>query len=57
MLYYSFEDKKEEILPPLKDIRERCIKQLEQMRSDHMRRLNPTPYKVSYFKLFFDFHF
>ncbi|XP_020216219.1 nicotinate phosphoribosyltransferase 2 [Cajanus cajan] len=40
-------DKKEGTLPPLKDIRERCIKQLEQMRSDHMRRLNPTPYKVS----------
>ncbi|KAL2348382.1 hypothetical protein Fmac_002382 [Flemingia macrophylla] len=40
-------DKKEEILPPLKEIRERCIKQIEQMRSDHMRRLNPTPYKVS----------
>lgn len=39
-------DKAREDLPPLKDIRERCIKQLEQMRPDHMRRLNPTPYKV-----------
>lgn len=35
-----------EDLPLLKDIRQRCIKQLEQMRPDHMRRLNPTPYKV-----------
>ncbi|KAG5061193.1 hypothetical protein JHK87_002222 [Glycine soja] len=51
-------DKKEEILPPLKDIRERCIKQLEQMRSDHMRRLNPTPYKVSVSAKLYDFiHF
>ncbi|MED6149774.1 Nicotinate phosphoribosyltransferase 2 [Stylosanthes scabra] len=36
-----------EPLPSLRDIRERCIQQLEQMRPDHMRRLNPTPYKVS----------
>ncbi|KAL1354675.1 hypothetical protein AAHE18_05G058900 [Arachis hypogaea] len=39
--------KETEPLPPLKDIRERCIQQLEKMRPDHMRRLNPTPYKVS----------
>ncbi|TKY70586.1 Nicotinate phosphoribosyltransferase 2 [Spatholobus suberectus] len=51
-------DRKEEILPPLKDIRERCIKQLEQMRSDHLRRLNPTPYKVSVSAKLYDFiHF
>ncbi|XP_047323964.1 nicotinate phosphoribosyltransferase 2-like [Impatiens glandulifera] len=36
-----------EELPTLKEIRGRCIKQLEIMRPDHMRRLNPTPYKVS----------
>ncbi|KAG4175577.1 hypothetical protein ERO13_A11G193300v2 [Gossypium hirsutum] len=36
-----------EELPALKDIRDHCIKQLEQMRPDHIRRLNPTPYKVS----------
>ncbi|KAL1066996.1 hypothetical protein V6Z11_D12G100200 [Gossypium hirsutum] len=35
-----------EELPALKDIRDHCIKQLEQMRPDHIRRLNPTPYKV-----------
>ncbi|GKU98940.1 hypothetical protein SLEP1_g11873 [Rubroshorea leprosula] len=47
-----------EELPPLKDIRERCIKQLEQMRPDHMRRLNPTPYKVSVSAKLYDFiHF
>ncbi|KAK8264305.1 hypothetical protein V6Z12_D12G100700 [Gossypium hirsutum] len=34
-----------EELPALKDIRDHCIKQLEQMRPDHIRRLNPTPYK------------
>ncbi|KAI4327436.1 hypothetical protein L6164_019897 [Bauhinia variegata] len=51
-------DKKRETLPPLKDIRERCIKQLEQMRPDHMRRLNPTPYKVSVSAKLYDFiHF
>ncbi|CAM8992804.1 unnamed protein product [Rhodiola kirilowii] len=37
---------KREELPPLKEIRERSIQQLELMRRDHMRRLNPTPYKV-----------
>ncbi|KAK7331062.1 hypothetical protein VNO77_25273 [Canavalia gladiata] len=51
-------DKKAETLPPLKDIRERCIQQLEQMRADHMRRLNPTPYKVSVSAKLYDFiHF
>ncbi|WJX60729.1 Nicotinate phosphoribosyltransferase 2 [Trifolium repens] len=51
-------DKKRETLPPLKDIRERCIKQLEQMRPDHMRRLNPTPYKVSVSAKLYDYiHF
>ncbi|KAH1227772.1 Nicotinate phosphoribosyltransferase 2 [Glycine max] len=45
-------------LPALRDIRERCINQLEQMRSDHMRRLNPTPYKVSVSAKLYDFiHF
>ncbi|GMP31473.1 hypothetical protein CsSME_00005672 [Camellia sinensis var. sinensis] len=51
-------DKAREELPPLKDIRDRCIKQLELMRSDHMRRLNPTPYKVSVSAKLYDFiHF
>lgn len=36
-----------EELPPLEFIRERCINHLGQMRPDHMRRLNPTPYKVT----------
>ncbi|KAL5705673.1 nicotinate phosphoribosyltransferase [Ranunculus cassubicifolius] len=50
--------KTRERLPPLKEIRERCIQQLEQMRSDHMRRLNPTPYKVSVSAKLYDFiHF
>ncbi|KAJ9177270.1 hypothetical protein P3X46_012506 [Hevea brasiliensis] len=45
-------------LPPLKEIRKRCINQLEQMRPDHMRRLNPTPYKVSVSAKLYDFiHF
>ncbi|KAF3668876.1 Nicotinate phosphoribosyltransferase [Capsicum annuum] len=52
------EDKTREDLPPLKEIRKRCIEQLEQMRPDHMRRLNPTPYKVSVSGKLYDFiHF
>ncbi|XP_052205534.1 nicotinate phosphoribosyltransferase 1-like isoform X2 [Diospyros lotus] len=51
-------DKKREELPPLKEIRNRCVQQLEQMRPDHMRRLNPTPYKVSVSARLYDFiHF
>lgn len=47
LFFFFLKDKKRETLPPLRDIRERCIKQLEQMRPDHMRKLNPTPYKVT----------
>ncbi|XP_074295365.1 nicotinate phosphoribosyltransferase 2-like [Silene latifolia] len=51
-------DKMRENMPPLKEIRERCMKQLKQMRPDHMRRLNPTPYKVSVSAKLYDFiHF
>ncbi|KAH9663599.1 Nicotinate phosphoribosyltransferase 1 [Citrus sinensis] len=54
----QFLNKRREDLPTLKDTRERCIKQLEQMRPDHMRRLNPTPYKVSVSAKLYDFiHF
>ncbi|KAL5994390.1 Nicotinate phosphoribosyltransferase 2 [Asimina triloba] len=35
-----------EPLPSLKEIRDRCMQQMDLMRPDHMRRLNPTPYKV-----------
>ncbi|XP_042454922.1 nicotinate phosphoribosyltransferase 1-like [Zingiber officinale] len=42
----------------LKQNRERCLLHLEQMRPDHMRRLNPTPYKVSVSANLYDFiHF
>uniref|UniRef100_A0A0D3FVZ1 Nicotinate phosphoribosyltransferase n=1 Tax=Oryza barthii TaxID=65489 RepID=A0A0D3FVZ1_9ORYZ len=34
-------------LPSLEEIRGRCMQQLEKLRPDHIRRLNPTPYKVS----------
>ncbi|KAK8517527.1 hypothetical protein V6N13_127698 [Hibiscus sabdariffa] len=50
--------KERQELPALKDIREYCIRQLEQMRPDHIRRLNPTPYKVSVSANLYDFiHF
>ena len=34
-------------LPPLQESREYVLKQLKQAREDHVRYLNPTPYKVS----------
>ncbi|KAF9623052.1 hypothetical protein IFM89_036188 [Coptis chinensis] len=50
--------KAREKLPPLKEIRDRCMQQLDLMRPDHMRRLNPTPYKVSVSAKLYDFiHF
>ncbi|KAF5778883.1 putative nicotinate phosphoribosyltransferase [Helianthus annuus] len=51
-------DKKREELPTLEANRERCVQQLDQMRPDHMRKLNPTPYKVSVTAKLYDFiHF
>ncbi|KAK1300816.1 hypothetical protein QJS10_CPB13g00629 [Acorus calamus] len=51
-------NKKREELPTLKETRERCLRQLAQMRPDHVRRLNPTPYKVSVSAKLYDFiHF
>ena len=35
-------------LPSLEKIRSRCMQQLEKLRPDHIRRLNPTPYKVRF---------
>ncbi|KAL9248657.1 Nicotinate phosphoribosyltransferase 2-like protein [Drosera capensis] len=57
--YWSGSSDKERVeLPPLEDIRARCMEQVEQMRPDHMRRLNPTPYKVSVSGKLYDFiHF
>lgn len=50
--------KPREELPSLQKIRERCISLLGQMRPDHVRRLNPTPYKVSVSAKLYDFiHF
>ena len=34
-------------LPSLKDIREYAKQQIHELRKDHVRDLNPTPYKVS----------
>ncbi|KAL8477074.1 hypothetical protein ACS0TY_029400 [Phlomoides rotata] len=50
--------KEREELTAISVIREGCIRQLELMRPDHMRRLNPTPYKVSVSAKLYDFiHF
>ncbi|XP_066355168.1 nicotinate phosphoribosyltransferase 1-like [Miscanthus floridulus] len=47
-----------EVLPSIHEIRTRCIHHLDRMRPDHMRRLNPTPYKVSVSTKLYDFiHF
>ncbi|XP_073106948.1 nicotinate phosphoribosyltransferase 2 [Elaeis guineensis] len=54
----GYSDKPREELPSLEKIRHRCMKHLNQMRPDHMRRLNPTPYKVSVSAKLYDFiHF
>ncbi|MFS8033299.1 putative nicotinate phosphoribosyltransferase [Helianthus anomalus] len=51
-------DKNREELPTLEANRERCVQQLDQMRPDHMRKLNPTPYKVSVTAKLYEFiHF
>ncbi|KAL8200575.1 hypothetical protein R6Q57_011914 [Mikania cordata] len=51
-------DKERAELPTLKENRERCAQHLDQMRPDHMRKLNPTPYKVSVTAKLYDFiHF
>ena len=44
--YVIGEANSREELPSLHEIRTRCIQHLDRMRPDHMRRLNPTPYKV-----------
>ncbi|KAJ1292807.1 hypothetical protein BS78_01G018500 [Paspalum vaginatum] len=44
-----------EELPSIHEIRTRCIHHLDRMRPDHMRRLNPTPYKVSVSAKLYDF--
>ncbi|TVU43995.1 hypothetical protein EJB05_03419 [Eragrostis curvula] len=50
--------KQREELPSIHEIRSQCIRHLERMRPDHMRRLNPTPYKVSVSPELYDFiHF
>lgn len=49
---------KRERLPSLVELRKRCSQQLDAMRTDHMRSLNPTPYKVSVSVKLYDFiHF
>ncbi|KAH7434963.1 hypothetical protein KP509_06G042600 [Ceratopteris richardii] len=44
-----------EPLPSLEDVRSRCKSQLMAMRPDHLRALNPTPYKVSVSRNLYDF--
>jgi len=49
---------KREHLPSLGELRKHCLQQLAAMRTDHMRALNPTPYKVSVSAKLYDFiHF
>lgn len=56
--YWPQNSNKSRKLPSLNEIRDRCLQQLSQMRPDHMRRLNPTPYKVSVSAKLYDFiHF
>jgi hypothetical protein len=48
MLSLSFEGVPREPLSSLEEARARCRTQLDAMRPDHLRGLNPTPYKVVY---------
>lgn len=48
----------QEQLPSLNDVKARCKEQLAAMRPDHLRGLNPTPYKVSVTAKLYEFiHF
>ncbi|KQK12258.1 nicotinate phosphoribosyltransferase 2 [Brachypodium distachyon] len=50
--------KQREELPSINENRSRCMRHLDRMRPDHLRRLNPTPYKVSVSAQLYDFiHF
>jgi nicotinate phosphoribosyltransferase len=42
-------------IPDLQSARELCRKQIREQRTDHLRRLNPTPYKVSLSEKLFSF--
>ncbi|CAF0817682.1 unnamed protein product [Rotaria sordida] len=53
-LYWADGEIKEQ-LPSLKDVREYAKDQLNQLRKDHIRDLNPTPYKVSVTEALFTF--
>lgn len=56
--YWAGKSGRREPLPSLLQLRKRCSEQLAAMRSDHMRALNPTPYKVSVSGKLYDFiHF
>lgn len=35
------------VMPSLEEVRTRVQKELDTMRTDHLRRMNPTPYKLS----------
>jgi nicotinate phosphoribosyltransferase len=42
-------------LPPIEEIRAHCLESLENLRVDHKRSLNPTPYKVSVTEQLYEF--
>lgn len=45
----------QQTLPSLKDIRDYAKQQIHELRKDHVRDLNPTPYKVSITNNLFEF--
>ncbi|CAK9232421.1 unnamed protein product [Sphagnum troendelagicum] len=53
--YWSSKPGGREKLPSLEDVKKHCMQQLAAMRSDHMRALNPTPFKVSVSGNLYDF--
>uniref|UniRef100_A0ACD5X9Q7 Uncharacterized protein n=1 Tax=Avena sativa TaxID=4498 RepID=A0ACD5X9Q7_AVESA len=55
---FSCEATQREDLTSISENRSRCMRDLDRMRPDHLRKLNPTPYKVSVSTQLYDFiHF
>ncbi|KAG0584083.1 hypothetical protein KC19_3G183600 [Ceratodon purpureus] len=56
--YWTNDSGRRTPLPTLMELRKHCLQQLAAMRTDHMRALNSTPYKVSVSGKLYDFiHF
>ncbi|CAK9238613.1 unnamed protein product [Sphagnum troendelagicum] len=53
--YWAAKPVRREKLPSLEEVKKHCMEQISAMRSDHLRALNPTPFKVSVSGNLYDF--